>query len=249
MILGVGMTIHKSSFDWSTLNRYELTEYIWTVHSKLINKEIPIEKFHLIVGNHIKKYIPIKLKKTKIDKVPINCIWIGGMYYSELDKRRQKSIELVIAYKTTATTINITPKHFHRSCYSIANTIMHELIHMRQYRRRKFKYLADYNSTAEKVEQREEQIYLGGSDEIDAYSYNIACELLWKFKNNVQRIIEYLDEDQQGKGRSYNSWRMYLKAFDYDHNHPVIQRVKKKVIKYLPNAIYGKPYRNKDWIS
>jgi len=41
---------------------------------------------------------------------------------------------------------------------------------------------------------------------------------------------------------------MYLKAFDHDHNHPIIKKVKKKVLQYLPNAEIGKPYRNKDWI-
>ena len=126
---------------------------------------------------------------------------------------------------------------------------MHELIHMRQYRRRKFKQLPTYNSTAEKTEQREEQTYLGCSDEIDAYGFNIACELLWKFKNDKDKVIAYLNEDQKGKRRKHDSWRMYLKAFNHDHEHPIIKRVKRKVVRYLPNALYGKPYRNRDWIS
>jgi hypothetical protein len=39
----------------------------------------------------------------------------------------------------------------------MADTILHEIMHMRQYRRRKFKILPDYASTAEKTEQRAEQ--------------------------------------------------------------------------------------------
>jgi len=243
------VAIRKSKFDWSSINRHQLTEYLWTLHPKVINTVMSTEKFHRIVGNHIKNHIPIKLKKWGDSHVDNDCIWIGGAYYSELDKEKQKSIELVLVYKSKADTIKITPRNFHRSCLSITNTIMHELIHMRQYRRRKFKQLPSYNSTAQKTAQREEQTYLGCPDEIDAYGFNIACELLWKFKNDTDKVIEYLNEDQTGKRRRHNSWRMYLKAFNHDHEHPIIKRVKQKVVRYLPNALYGKPYRNRDWIS
>jgi asparagine synthase (glutamine-hydrolysing) len=57
-----------------------------------------------------------------------------------------------------------------------------------------------------------------------------------------------INENQKKKYRRHNSWRMYLKAFQHDHNHPIIQRVKKKDVRYLPQAYIGKPYRNKDWI-
>jgi hypothetical protein len=202
-----------------------------------------------VLGNHIKNRIPVTLKKWADSKVDNNTVWIGGAYYSHLDKEKQKSIELVIVYKNKKDKIKITPRNFHMSCHTITHTIMHELIHMRQYRRRKFKDLPDYNSTAAKTAQREEQTYLGCSDEIDAYGFNIACELLWKFKNDTNKVIEYLNEDQRGKRRIHNSWRMYLKAFNHDHEHPIIKRVKRKVVRYLPNALYGKPYRNRDWIS
>ena len=243
------MPIRKSKFDWSSLNRYELTEYMWSLHTKVTNKEMSIEKFHRILGNHVKKYLPVKLKKWGDSDVENNCLWIGGAYYSHLDKQKQKPIELIFVYKSKQNTIKISPRNFHMSCHTITHTIMHELIHMRQYRRRKFKELPDYESTAKKMAQREEQSYLGCPDEIDAYGFNIACELLWKFNNDTSKVIEYLNEDQKGKRRNHNSWRMYLKAFNHDHEHPIIKRVKQKVVRYLPNALYGKPYRNRDWIS
>ena len=243
------MAIRKSKFDWSSLNRYELTEYFWSAYPKLINKEISVIKFHRTIGNHIKKHIPIKLQKWGDSKVDNNCVWVGGTYYSDLDKQKQNPIELILVYKNKSETIKITKLNFIRTCNTISNTIMHEIIHMRQYRRRKFKDLPSYKSTADKTEQREEQTYLGCSDEIDAYSFNIACELLQKFENDTDKVIEYLNEDQRGKRRKHNSWRMYLKAFNHDHEHPIIKRVKQKVVRYLPNAQYGKPYRNKDWIS
>lgn len=243
------MAKQKCKFDWSSINRYELTEYIWTLRPKVINKEMSIEKFHRLLGNHIKHTIPVKLKKWGDTKVDNNCVWVGGLYHSNLDKEKQKSIELVIVYTSKSEMISITPRNFLRTCHAVTNTIMHEIIHMRQYRRRKYKVLPSYNSTAERTEQREEQTYLGCSDEIDAYGYNIACELLLKFKNDTDKVIDYLNEDQTGKRRNHNSWRMYLNAFNHDHDHQIIKRVKQKVIRYLPNAMYGKPYRNRDWIS
>lgn len=236
-------------FDWSSINRYELNDYIWSIHPKLINKEMSVEHFHRVLGNHIKKHVPIKFKKWGDNVVENNCFWVGGAYYSDLDKQKQKSIEVIIVYKSKQDKIKITSKNFERSCRSITHTIMHELIHMRQYRRRKFKELPDYNSTAEKTKQREEQSYLGCTDEIDAYGFNIACELLYKFKSDKIKVIDYLNQEQKNKRGNQNSWIMYLRAFNHDHEHPIIKRVKQKVVRYLPNALYGKPYRNKDWIS
>jgi hypothetical protein len=69
------------------------------------------------------------------------------------------------------------------------------------------------------------------------------------FNNDIPQVIEYLNLDQKGSRKIFNTWRMYLRAFDYDHDHPIIKRVKKKVIRYLPLAEIGKPYRNQDWIS
>ncbi len=119
---------------------------------------------------------------------------------------------------------------------------------MRQYRRREFKQLPDYASNASRDSQREAQGYLGCSDEIDAYGFNIACELLDKNNNDPGAVIKHLGIDQKGVRKKYDSWRMYLKAFNHDHNHVIIKRLKKKIIRYLPAAAVGKPYRNKDWI-
>jgi hypothetical protein len=120
---------------------------------------------------------------------------------------------------------------------------------MRQYRRREFKILPDYDSNAEMSEQRQEQSYLGCTDEIDAYSFNIACELMDSFKNDYDSVIEYVSKKHR-KGRlKSHSLRTYLKAFEYNHNHPIIKRLKTRIIRYLPNAEFGKPYRTTDWIN
>lgn len=243
------MPARRSKFDWSILDREGLAEYFWQIYPEICNKEMFIGKFHNIISSHVKRCLPIKVTKTRDDKVEFDWTYVGGTYYSDLDKQKEKCIELVMVYSTFQNKINMPSKRYHRICYGMADTILHEIMHMRQYRRRKFKDLPDYASTAEKREQRQEQEYLGNSDEIDAYSFNIACELMSKFYHDRNRVSKYLNENQKGLRRRHNGWRMYLKAFDHNHEHPIIKRLKKKVIRYLPHAEAGKPYKNKDWIN
>jgi len=242
------MTTPRVKFNWSLLDRETIAGFVQSLATELVNVDLTIAQFHYRLTNHLKKLAPIRFRKTTNYQVKPNQVWIGGTYYSDWDQEKKKCIELLLVYPLFEETICISKHRFKGMCYTIADTLLHELIHMRQYRRRKFKVIPDYASTADKSQRREEQSYLGCSDEIDAYGFNIACELLEKFKGNNHRVIEYLSENQKGTQRRHNSWRMYLKAFQHDHNHPIIQRLKRKIVRYLPQAYVGKPYRNKDWI-
>jgi hypothetical protein len=243
------MGARRSKFDWSILDREGLANFFWQIYPELCGQEILISKFHSKLVAHIKKQLPIKIRKNSDPKVEFDWTYVGGTYYSDLDREKERCIELVLVYNPFQNKINMTARRYRRMCYTMADTILHEIMHMRQYRRRNFKELPDYASTAEKDEQRQEQEYLGNSDEIDAYSFNIACELLGKFNNNFNKVVEYLNENQKGLRRRHNGWRMYLKAFNHDHDHPIIKRTKSKIIKYLPHAESGKPYKNKEWIN
>ena len=239
----------RSKFNWSILDRNGLIEYFWNLYPEICDQKMSIDRIHAKISKHIKKLVPVRMTKSRNAKVESGWIWVGGTYYSDWDQSKRQCIELNLVYELFSDYITLSKRRYHRMCYSMADTLLHEIMHMRQYRRRKFKNLPDYDSTALREEKRQEQEYLGNSDEVDAYSFNIACELLDKFNNNHKKIISYLNENQKGKTRKHNCWRMYLKAFDHDHNHPIIQRVKKKVIRYIPHAQNGKPYRNKDWIN
>jgi hypothetical protein len=241
------MATNSVKFDWSILDRQGLINFVKLISDQLINKELTVSKIHRIFSAHIKKHLPVKISKLTDTKVDFGYIYVGGSYHSDEDRRRKKCIELCFVYHPGDTAIFLTRRRFNAMAQIIADTVLHEIIHMRQFRRRNFKYLPDYASTAEKTEQRKEQSYLGCSDEIDAYSFNIACELMAKFNNDPKKISRYLNENKKSRNRK-NNWIMYLKAFDYNHNHPIIKRVKTKVIRYLPQAEVGKPYRNKDWI-
>jgi len=243
------MGVSRSKFNWSTLDRETLAEYFFSLHPEIVGEKFTINQFHTKLSRHIKKLIPVRIAKNRDSKVDTGWVWVGGVYYSDWDREKRQCIEINFSYNLFDDDIVMTKRRFIRMCYTVADTLLHEIMHMRQYRRRKFKDLPDYASTAARVEKRREQEYLGNSDEIDAYSFNIACELLDKFDRKPKKIVNYLNENQKAHSRRHNCWIMYLKAFDHDHNHPIIQRVKKKVIRYIPHALNGKPYRNSDWIK
>lgn len=243
------MAQRRSKFDWSLLDRDSLTQFLAAKIENIVDQKINPSQFHRQITRHIKKYIPIKISKYYDKKVDSGHVYLGGTYYSEDDRHKQKCIELVFLYNPDDKFLFYTRYKYLRLCRLFADTILHEIMHMRQYRRRNFKILPEYASNAEKTEQRQEQSYLGSSDEIDAYAFNIACELMDKFGKNQRQVIRYLNEDQKNKRRKFDCWRMYLKAFNHDHDHIIIRRVKKKVIRYLPHTELGKPYKNKDWIN
>lgn len=235
-------------FDWSDLDRYSIANYFWELHTELLSTHTKQNKIHRLISKHIKNKYPIKVVQIFDSNVDSGVIFIGGMYRSDLDQTGKKSIEIDFFYNSKKEIYTVDSRRLWRMSLCFADTLLHEIIHMRQYRRRNFKDLPAYSSTAEKSDKAEEQSYLGCSDEIDAYGFNIACELTEKFKGNEKYIIKYLQENQKNKKRKNNCWRMYLRAFDYNHNHEIIKKLKKKVIHYLPYAELGKPYRNKDWI-
>jgi len=235
-------------FDWSNLERAGIIEGLMRLAPRLSETPIEIHEFHKIITNYLKKTYPIRATMSWDEKVKKYGVFVGGTYYSDYDEDGKKCIELNFVYHPVHDNIKISKKRYKGICTVIADTLHHEIIHMRQYRRRGFKSLPNYASSALSSYLREEQEYLGCSDEIDAYGFNIACDLLTKFKGDHKSAIRYLGVDLKGCRKHTNNWKMYLRAFGHDHNHEIIKRVKKKVIRYLPRAEEGKPFKSSDWI-
>ncbi len=243
------MATKRVNFDWSILTRKGLSEMLWQIHPEIIDQRLTIDQIKRKLSKQIKTYLPIRVSKKPDTSVDSGWIYVGGVYYSDWDQQKKLCIEVNFAYNPKDKYIIIDKKKFTHMCRIFSDVVLHEIIHMRQYRRRKFKPIPDYESNAEKDELRQEQGYLGCTDEIDAYSFNIACELLEKFKGNKPEVIKYIGKHHRRGFIRSQSFRSYLKAFEYNHNHPILRRLKKRIIRYLPHAEQGKPYRTKDWIN
>lgn len=241
------MVIKKHNFDWSTLTTASIYEHFYQLGPKLIDQELKSKAVYNLFKKQALKLVPVVVTRTNSMNVDHGYVYMGGCYSAEYDEQGQPAIELAIHFHPFDEYICYTKTKFRRSCMLIADILLHEIIHMRQHRRRNFNRRPDYRSSARSEKQKQEQSYLGNSDEIDAYSFNIACELYRKFKQDSTGIHNYLNSSNKNSKCS-STWKWYMRTFDYDHNHPVIKKLKTKVVKYLPHAALGKPYKNSDYI-
>lgn len=238
-----------TDFNWALLTRNALIKMVLLCRDSIVNKSLPVDELHKILSHHLKMHLPINIKRQTRKKTDSGFLFIGGLYYSDHDQQGDRPIKLVFQYNPTDTHITIGNARFRRAAMLIADTILHEIIHMRQYRRRAFKILPAYASTANNYVQRTTQNYLGNTDEIDAYGFNIACELNDRFRGNDEKVVEYLNLHQSIQKNKKSNWIKYLTTFDNNHSHSKIKQLKKKIIYYLPKAKLGKPYKNEDWLS
>ena len=135
-----------------------------------------------------------------------------------------------------------------RMCHLFADTVLHEIIHTRQYRARNFKDIPGYESTAYYAKDRREQEYYGHRDEMGAHSFNLAQDMIDKFGFDTKAIKDYLDSSRPKRVRP-NGWGRFMKAFEYDHHHPKVRQMKRKILKQLEYASTGKPFKTTNHLT
>lgn len=237
----------RRPFNWYSLDREILFDMLNGARNQIVGRELLVEELHKILTKQVKKHLPIRVKLQRDASHEPGLLYIGGCYYSEYDRKRQdRFIEVVFSYFMFDRHLTISAYRWSRICEVFADTILHEIIHMRQYRTRKFKDLPGYESTALLAKTRRTQNYYGHPDEIGAYSFNIACELYEKFDGNRKSIEKYLNGKHVYRTKR-SSYLNYLKTFE--SNHPVLKRLKKKVLFYLPYAEIGKPFKSPDYLT
>jgi hypothetical protein len=251
MLKAEGFMTKAALYDWSALDRELLAEMVHFTSVNVVGQNLSPTVFSNRIREILRFFkIPVKVRSCYNTKTDKKSVWVGGLYDSVLDQNDATSITLCMQYYSPKVTIRANKNSFRRVCLSVADTILHEVIHMRQYRRRGYKDIPGYDSTAKLAKKRNEQIYLGHSDEIDAYSFNIACQLLDRFNGDKKSIVNYLNSDLEDKRLKRDGFKMYLDAFDHNHSHRVIRKLKKKVMNYIPNAVeIAKPYKTSDWLK
>jgi hypothetical protein len=239
----------RQAFDWSKLDRYTLISVLNGARKEIVGQKLLIEDLHKILSHQVKKHLPIKTKMIRNPGQEEREIYIGGCYYGHYDENQtNRFIEIIFSYCLFDKFLKISQSKWNRMCSVFADTILHEIIHMRQYRTRRWKILPGYESMAHLAKQRKDQNYYGHPDEIGAYAFNIACEMYDRFGTNYQMIKRYLNSNQCVRHKRTNYFR-YLKTFDMNHSHRVIKKLKKKVTYYLPYAEFGKPFKTSDHIN
>ena len=239
----------RRAFNWSELDRNMLYSMLYELKSKIVDKRLPIAEIISIVSKHVKSHLPIKVTSSRFKPVKPGEVWIGGAYHSYLDNLGNKRfIEVELVFPTAADTMKTSLYRWERMCRLFADTVLHEIIHTRQYRARNFKDIPGYESTAYYAKDRREQEYYGHRDEMGAHSFNLAQELIDKFGFETSDIKEYLDSPMPKRVRP-NSWGRFMKAFEYDHSHPKVVQMKRKIMTQLENAYLGKPFKTANHLT
>ena len=235
-------------FNWSELDRSTLYSLFYSLNGEIVGKELTPNQIQKRINKHLKQYLPIKLKKCIYAPTEKGVIFMGGVYYSDLDRKSKPAIEVNFNYNPEDHKLKLTQYRWKRMSNRFADTMMHEMIHMRQFRSRNFKDIPGYQSTAELAKERKEQEYYGDTDEMGAFAFNIACELIIRFGYDPTVIRKYLDSNQ-AKRHKTSWWCHYLKTFEYDHNHRIIRRMKNLIMRQLENAHLGKPFKTTNHLT
>lgn len=184
---------------------------------KLVDTYITPKSFVQRLGIFLNRRhkIQVKLLDYKNSSLDPGDFTFGGIYECTLDKQRKKAIVLyfVVNHQKMEQWF-ITRQRAYEIAADLIETISHEYRHQYQYRSRKFLSSDVYKSQEVDTDLRAEQEYLGSSDEIDAYAYNIA----------VKQVLGI------GPSRDVD---VYVKAFGSDH--PVVRKLRKKIVKNLNN--------------
>ena len=239
----------RQAFNWSALDRDTLYSMLYSLKPEIVDKRLPIGQIIRQLSKHIKAHLPIKVVSYRHKPVKPGEIWIGGAYYSDDDKQGKKRfIEVELAFPTVTATMKTSSYRWERICKLFADTILHEIIHIRQYRARNFKDLPGFESTAYYAKDRAWQEYYGHRDEMGAHSFNLAQDMIDKFGFDPNAIREYLDSTVP-KRVCPNGWGRFMKSFEYDHDHPKVHQMKHKIMTQLENAYYGKPFKTNNHLT
>jgi hypothetical protein len=238
----------SATFKWAGLDKQSIIKMLYPCRELLVNQHLPVATVQKIFSTHLKANLPIKVTSDRDFNTEPGLVYIGGFYHVSKDKYKQQCVEVLLSYHPFDDYITISSKRFRAMCNTIADTILHEIIHMRQARARNFKSIPGFSSYAESNKQRKQQNYLGDPDEIDAYGFNIACALYERLRTS-RAVAKHLNKDMTDRRLKKDSYYTYLQAFDHNHRHPVIKKLKKRIMYYVPYAELGKPYKTTNWLS
>jgi hypothetical protein len=168
--------------------------------------------------------LSIKIKKDKA--LEDSHFYVMAFYDPEDDRQNETPIEVVVHHNFDR---NEQFKHTQTTEFliQIFDAVVHELRHQQQSRERHYKVYSDHASEPYSK-------YLADPDELDAYSFSIAVELLRAMP--IDRVRRYMTKlsvlskmKKQGMfiSPALNSYVLHF------HNNPLLNRLSKKVYKHL----------------
>lgn len=200
--------------------------------NELKNKFIPVDEMIDQLAYYVSQHYRVNVSHAQSMKCPSNSMIISGEYDSDADEIGQVPISLVFITHTVDRVLVWDDDEFQFVSKQIADTLIHELVHLKQSRIRNFEPVVlstDIFASEEEINR----LYLEHDDEVEAYAYNIASEL--SDDDNQENIKKYLNcPSLTPIEASINLWN-YMQVFEKDLKNPVLRRLMKKVYKHYIN--------------
>jgi hypothetical protein len=154
-------------------------------------------------------------------KCPPDTIIPSAEYFATSDSNRAVPIHVTLISHPNTKTFCWDQQDCAHMFGLLADTIIHEMVHMRNTRKREFQQFTNY-------EYDDELIILSDPDCIDAYAHNIADDIAnapspWEIVRNPSNVTV---ED------SVSLWN-YMTVFGKSVEHPAMRRLMKKVYALL----------------
>ena len=223
--------------------RRNIKALIGKAKSKIINRNITIGSIANEIEKTLRRKYDIEITIEKSGRVASGSILINAYYDPENDKTGDDvPIQIELKVSDPEVLLNLDNALWMKFSNELADAIQHEYLHMTQHRNRGFVKTSEYKPkvTKELKDFYSSRVYLGNSDEIEAYALNISSELLNKYRTKQKTIANVKRLDKSLFRASPNLFA-YFMAFNFDSRHPVIRKLLKKVLLYIESQ---RPSRN-----
>lgn len=203
--------------------------------SNIINRNITIRNIADEIEKTLRRHYNIEITIEKSSRVSSGSIVINAYYDPENDKNGEDPpIQIELKVSDPEVLLNLDEKMWTKFSNELSDAIQHEYLHMSQYRNRDFVKSSEYKPMISKEikDFYNSQVYLGNSDEIEAYALNISTELLNTYRTKQKTIANVKRLDKSLFKASPNLFA-YFMAFNFDSRHPVIRKLLKKVLLYI----------------
>jgi hypothetical protein len=194
------------------------------------------------VANHLRKIVgsTTVINVSKDASAEPNEIGLKAYYDPDEDEDEEKPFELVLYFNPNDKQVTMDLANWREFAAQVIEFLQHEVIHQHQYRSRDFIQQRPYRSNATDPDIRDRQEYQGNPDEVEAYSHNLASELLRKTRNDPEQVLRLLrnfsntamSKDQAGRFLSPTLYG-YFQDFQFNTQHPVLKSLLKKTYQYV----------------
>lgn len=221
-----------------------MTEVSSTINQRALTREMEKLKKFLNASTRSKSEI-VKLVKKLLapydvyvntdlsPAVPRNEIYISALFDPDLDEEDEPSIEIVLIFNSSDKKVTMSSSAVDHTVDSIVKAVAHEEIHRAQYRKRD--YMDGRKYTKGKTQ---DQKYYGNTDEIEAFSHNIATELLQYTKYDYKKARSLLRNYKKTSSIKLANGNLMSPDFynyvnSFGVNDPVIKRLVKRIAHFI----------------